>query len=195
MSEPAKTSKAKQRIIETAERLFYASGVRAVGIDKIIAEAGVAKMTLYNHFKSKDDLILAVLVYREEQFDRFLDAGIERHQKRGENLLDALFRAIEDWFLDPEFRGCSFINTAVELAQLSHPASQFAKAHKERFRDRLAQIISECFSPDALVTLPGIALLIEGAIVTAQLEGQPGAARLAKEGADVLLEPFRRNVH
>ena len=64
-----KKSDARQRIVETAERLFYAEGVRAVGIDRIIAEAGVAKMSLYNHFPSKDDLILAVLQYREEKFD------------------------------------------------------------------------------------------------------------------------------
>ena len=77
------TSDARQRILETADRLFYAEGVRAVGIDRIIAESGVAKVTLYAHFPSKDDLILAVLQYREERFMALFAEAMERHAGRG----------------------------------------------------------------------------------------------------------------
>ena len=79
MSKTEIKSKARQRIVETAERLFYAEGVRSVGIDRIIAEAEVAKMTLYNHFSSKDDLILAVLQYREEKFDGMFERWMAMH--------------------------------------------------------------------------------------------------------------------
>ncbi|MEZ6047609.1 MAG: TetR/AcrR family transcriptional regulator [Planctomycetaceae bacterium] len=107
-----RTSSARTRIIETAERLFYAEGVRAVGIDRIIAEANVAKMTLYNHFASKDELILAVLKYREEEFDAFLDKTMTTYQSKGETRLEALFSALREWFESENFRGCSFINAA-----------------------------------------------------------------------------------
>ena len=92
------TSKARQRILETAERLFYQEGVRAVGVDRIIAEAGVAKMSLYKHFPSKDDLILAVLKHREENMLEFFRSAMERHRKKAKNPLKAFFAALKDFF-------------------------------------------------------------------------------------------------
>ena len=117
-----KKSDARQRIVETAERLFYAEGVRAVGIDRIIAEAEVAKMSLYNHFASKDDLILAVLEYREQKFDALFEKWMQKHVKAGMNRLEAFFAALKDWFASSSFRGCMFINAQVELADADHPA-------------------------------------------------------------------------
>ena len=90
-----KKSDARQRMVETAEQLFYAEGVRAVGIDRIIAEAGVAKMTLYNHFPSKDDLILAVVEFREAKFDAMFEKWMGRHVKAGMGRLDAFFAALK----------------------------------------------------------------------------------------------------
>src|SRR6187399_2615189 len=95
------TSDAKQRILETADRLFYQEGVRAVGIDRIIAEASVAKMSLYNHFPSKDDLILAVLKYREEGVLEFFRSAMERQAKKEKNSLRAFFAALKDLFESP----------------------------------------------------------------------------------------------
>src|SRR6478609_6869160 len=92
------TSEARQRILETADRLFYQEGVRAVGIDRIIAEAEVAKMSLYNHFPSKDDLILAVLKYREENVLEFFRSAMERHGKKAKNSLRAFFAVLKEWF-------------------------------------------------------------------------------------------------
>src|SRR4029079_6900968 len=115
------TSKARQRILETAERLFYQEGVRAVGIDRIIAEARVAKMSLYKHFPSKDDLILEVLKYREEIVLGFFRSAMERHVKKAKNPLRAFFAALKDFFESPGFRGCPFQNAAVELAEPRPP--------------------------------------------------------------------------
>src|SRR5262249_2429461 len=118
---------ARQRLVETADRLFYSEGVRAVGIDRIIAEAGVAKMSLYKHFPSKDELILAVLKYREEGTLQFFRAAMERHCKKGKNTLRAFFAALKDFFESPGFRGCPFQNAAVELADPSHPGTEFVR--------------------------------------------------------------------
>src|SRR5262249_48824161 len=121
----ATTSEARQRILETADRLFYQEGIRAVGIDRIIAEAGVAKMTPYAHFPSKDDLILAVLVHREQGVLEFFRRGLERHGKKGKHPLRAFFAALKEWFETPGFRGCGFQNAAVELADPAHPGAKF----------------------------------------------------------------------
>jgi AcrR family transcriptional regulator len=180
-------SDARQRILETADRLFYAEGVRAVGIDRIIAESGVAKMTLYSHFRSKDDLILAVLRYREEQFMGWFGESMERHVAAGASRLAALFAALKEWFETPTFRGCAFINASVELADATHPGFVFARQHKERFHAFLAGLIEESLGPAAARLAPAVAVLIEGAVVTAMIKGTPGPADVARDAAFLLL--------
>ncbi|WP_144971981.1 TetR/AcrR family transcriptional regulator [Bremerella volcania] len=183
-----KKSDARQRLVETAERLFYAEGIHSVGIDRIIAEAGVAKMTLYNHFSSKDELILAVLQYREEQFGNSLAKSIDRYVSKGLSRLDAFFAALKDWFKSPGFRGCSFINASVELADAGHPASQFSTAHKVKFRELIHEIIAETVDPKVAQSVtPAIYLLVEGAIVTAVIQQSSKSADVAKDAAITLI--------
>ena len=91
MGRTRETSEARQRILETADRLFYQDGIRAVGIDRIIAEANVAKMSLYKHFPSKDDLILAVLQYREQGVLEFFRSAMERHGKKAKKARNGFF--------------------------------------------------------------------------------------------------------
>lgn len=179
-----KKSDARQRIVETAEQLFYAEGVRAVGIDRIIAEASVAKMTLYNHFPSKDDLILAVVEFREAKFDAMFEKWMERHVKSGKARLEAFFAAMKNWFQSPDFRGCMFINTCVELADAEHPASKFSADHKERFHAMLKGIIAdEQGDKVAEAVAPAIALLVEGAIISAVMRQSVESAEVAKKAA------------
>jgi AcrR family transcriptional regulator len=187
MGQTKATSDARQRILDTADRLFYAEGVRAVGIDRIIAESGAAKMTLYSHFRSKDDLILAVLKHREEQFTGWFGRSMERHVEAGASRLAALFAALKEWFETPTFRGCAFINASVELADAKHPGFLFARQHKERFHAFLAKLIEESLGRASARLAPAIALLIEGAIVTAVIEGTPRAADVARDAALLLL--------
>lgn len=182
------TSEARQRILETADRLFYQDGVRAVGIDKIIAEAGVAKMTLYTHFPSKDDLIVAVLQYREEHVLEFFRASMERHGKRTKDQLRAFFAAMKEWFESPGFRGCAFQNTAVELADPAHAGTRFVRGHKRRFTEILRGFVEESVGKPATRLVPMIALLVEGAIVTAVISGTPDAAEVARDAALKLVE-------
>ena len=161
-----KIASARQRLLDAADRLFYSEGFRAVGIDRIIAESGVAKMTLYSHFRSKDDLILAVLRHREEQFLA--------------------------WFASPGFRGCAFINASVELADAGHPGSVFTRQHKERFHAFLAKLIEESLGESAARLSPAVALLIEGAIVTAVIRGSSDPAEVAREAAKRLVSRPKR---
>jgi len=181
------SSGAKQRILGTADRLFYQDGIRAVGIDRIIAEAGVAKMTLYTHFPSKDDLIVAVLQYREERVLDFFRSAMERHGKRTTGKLRAFFATLKEWFESPEFRGCAFQNAAVELADPAHAGTQFVREHKRRFTDLLRGFVEESVGSGTAKLAPAVALLVEGAIVTAVIHGTPDAGDVARDAAMKLI--------
>ena len=186
-----RTSDARQRLVETAERLFYAEGVQAVGIDRIIAEAGVAKMTLYNHFSSKDDLILGVLQCREQKFNARFQAWVDKHCKNGKTRLQAFFAALKDWFDSEDFRGCMFINTRAELADSDHQACKFAAEHKTRFHGELKEAIRESVGDAAADQLaPSLALLVEGAIVSAVMSQSSTPAKTAADASQALVDNF-----
>ncbi|MBK8915390.1 MAG: TetR/AcrR family transcriptional regulator [Phycisphaerales bacterium] len=184
----AAKSEAKQRLLEAADRLFYQDGIRTVGIDRVIAEAGVAKMTLYTHFPSKDDLILAVLQYREARVLEFFRSAMERHFGRSKDKLRAFFAALKDWFESPGFRGCAFQNAAVELADPAHQGTQFVRDHKRRFTEMLQDLVGESTGKGAAKVVPAIALLVEGAIMTAVIQGTAAAAGVARDAALKLVE-------
>ena len=181
------TSEARLRILETADRLFYREGVRAVGIDRVIAEAGVAKATLYAHFPSKDDLIVATLKHREESVRAFFRSAMERHGKRTRDKLRAFFAAVKEWFESPGFRGCAFINAAVELADPKHPGSKFVREHKERFREMIDTFVAEAVGKAHSKLTPAVAILVEGAVVTAVIHGSADAADVARDAALALV--------
>src|SRR4051812_18758978 len=143
MKRTGATSEARQRILETADRLFYQEGIRAVGIDRIIAEAGAAKMSLYKHFPSKDDLIVAVLKYREEAVLAFFRSAMDRHAGKSKNALRTFFAAFKEFLESPGFRGCPFQNAAVELANPEHPGAQFVRGHKQRFSAFLRGLVEQ----------------------------------------------------
>ena len=181
-------SEARQRILETADRLFYQHGIRAVGIDRIIAEAEVAKMSLYKHFASKDDLILAVLKHREESLLSFFSEAMERHEKRSKNRLKAFFSALKELFETDNFRGCAFQNATIELADPNHPGTKFVQEHKQRFRQFLFEIIVEVLGKSAGKLAPIVNLLVEGAVVTAVIQRSAQSADLARDATMKLLE-------
>ena len=162
--------------------------MRAVGIDRIIAEAGVAKMSLYNHFSSKDELILAVLERRETAFLERFEDWMAKRRKRAKLEIDAFFAALKDWFESDDFRGCAFINAAVELADPDHPAARFAADHKSRFLKLLQQVIAKSEGARiAAKTAPAVALLVEGAIVAAVMGQTSKPASTAHRAAVALL--------
>ncbi len=189
---PAKSSDARQRILETADRLFYQDGLRAVGIDRIIAEADVAKMSLYKHFSSKDELILAVLQYRETKVLEFFQSSLEQHNKRTKDKLRAFFATLKDWMESPSFRGCAFQNAAVELADPAHPGARFVREHKRRFAEFLTGLVEETLGKGAAKVAPAVGLLVEGAVVTAVIQGTSQAADVARDAALQLVAEAKR---
>ena len=181
------TSDVRQRILETATRLFYQHGIRAIGVDRIIAEAGVAKMSLYKHFASKDDLILAALTYHEKIFLTDFAVSMERHSKRKKDKLLGFFAALHEWFERPEYRGCAFQNATIELAEPGHAGTQFVREHKLRFQAFLKSLIAESLGKAAAKHAPAVSLLVEGAIIIAVIQGSPDAIEVARDAALKLL--------
>jgi len=180
---PATTSEARQRILETADKLFYQEGVRAAGIDRILAEANVAKMTLYTHFPSKDDLILAALKHREQGVLESFRSAMERHGKKTKSPLRAFFAALKDFFESPGFRGCPFQNAAVELADPTHAGTEFVRGHKQRFSQFLRGLVEETVGKATVKVAPAVSILVEGAIVTAVIQGNSDSADVARDAA------------
>ncbi len=180
----------RDHLVDTALDLFCREGFHATGIDRILDEAGVARMTLYNHFKSKDELILATLRLRDERFrDWFVDA-VERAATAPRERLIAIFDALGEWFAEENFSGCMFINASAEFAPPDDPIHAAAAEHKLLMRgyirdQAMAAGLSGAAEADSLAD--GLMLLAEGAIVMAYVVGDGDAAAKAKAAAAVLL--------
>jgi len=168
-----------ERILETADRLFYLRGIRAVGVDTIAAEIGISKRTLYNHFPSKDELIAAYLARRFRQ-------PPSSDKPPAEQILGT-FDSLERRFASKDFRGCPFVNAVAELGAEDRAVKKIAIAFKESrrlwFRDLLMRL--EVADPDHLATQ--LTLLVDGAIAQDMVRDDPSMARAAKEAARVLL--------
>ena len=162
-----------ERILETAGALFYAEGVHAVGVDRIAAEAGVAKMTLYHHFRSKDELVAAWLRRRDEQWMSSLEAAVGHRE--GSRVL-AVFDALREWFETPGFRGCAFVNTHAELGSRNPGAAEAVAAHKRALAEYLAELAEVDGATEPAALARELLVLVEGAIVTASIQRDPRPA-------------------
>ena len=178
---------ARDRILATASELFYQEGTQNVGIDRIIAESGVAKMSLYNHFKSKDALIAAWLQQRDENWRAWFQDAVETRATESRERLLAIFDVLVEWFEQPDFRGCAFINSTVELVNREHPGYQVAVQHQQAIADYILGLVKEAelSHPEALTQQ--LLILVEGAIVVAMMQGRADAAVHAKQVASALL--------
>lgn len=170
----------KQRILETADKLFYLRGIRAVGVDTIAAEIGISKRTLYNHFPSKDELIAAYLAGRFVQAPPSDEPPVEQ--------ILGTFDRLERGFASSGFRGCPFVNAVAELGGEDKSVKKIAVAFKESrrhwFRDLLRQL--DVADPEGLATQ--LTLLVDGSIAQNLVRDDPSMARAAKQAARVLLE-------
>jgi AcrR family transcriptional regulator len=179
---------ARDRILATASELFYREGVHNVGIDRIIAESGVAKMSLYNHFKSKDALIVAYLEVQRHDWRAWFQGAIARHAEvSGQPPVLALFDALQEWFAQPNFRGCAFINSVVELAHPEHPAYQVSLEHQQAVTDYILGLVHEANLPNPEGLAQQLMILIQGATVIAMMQGNAHAASQAKAAASILV--------
>src|SRR5262249_43003055 len=125
----------------------------------------------------------AVLQYREESVLEFFRLAMERHGKKTKHPLRAFFAALKEWFETPDFRGCAFQNAAVELAAPDHPGTEFVRGHKQRFSEFLRGLVEETMGKAATKVAAAVTILVEGAIVTAVIQGKPDAADVARDAA------------
>jgi AcrR family transcriptional regulator len=185
---PSSRPCARDRILAAASELFYKEGVHNVGIDRIIAESGVAKMSLYNHFKSKDALIAAWLEEQHEGWRIWFQAAIAHHaETSGEPPILAVFDVLQMWFEKPNFRGCAFINSAVELVHPEHPGYQVSLEHQQAVANYLLGLVQAANLPSAEALAQQLMILVQGATVVAMMEGHSTAAGQAKAAAATLL--------
>jgi AcrR family transcriptional regulator len=188
---PTTQTDARERILEAAYELFSRNGIRAVGIDAIIERSGVARMTLYRHFGSKDALVLAFLARREERWTKdWLQREVhERATDPAERLL-AIFDVFDGWFQREDFEGCSFINVLLEIGDRRHELNRASADYLARIRAFVTDLAAQAgvADPDALAHKWHI--LMKGSIVAAG-EGDRQAARRAREVAALVLREAR----
>ncbi len=169
--------------------LFYRNGFHAVGLDQILAEARLTKTTFYNHFESKDELIVAVIERRDEiesaDWWRAVEESAPQDPRRQ---LDAVFEVLHRWFNDEEFRGCIFINAAAEFPLPHDPAHQAAAAHKHTFAAHVRRRAVAAGLHDVDAFTAAYMLLVEGAITVRLVTDDGDAARVARRMAVLLIE-------
>ncbi len=163
------TLPARERILLTAHDLFYRDGIRATGVDRLIAASGVAKLTFYRHFASKDELIRAFLAYRHERWMAWLLEALQRHGATPAGGLAPLIGALAEWFADPLFRGCAFINTVAEVGASLPDTVVIAQNHKRDMAEVIATLLKPGSQREAIAQ--AVAVAVDGAIVRAQMEG------------------------
>jgi AcrR family transcriptional regulator len=166
---------------------FYRQGIGAVGVDSVVAEAGVAKATLYRHFRSKDDLVVAFLRRRDLRWREWLSDSVERLAPRAADRPLAVFDALGEWFASDDFRGCAFINAASEIADPGHPARAVVEEHKRLLDDYLAGLLRDAGAADPAADAGALLLLVEGAIVSALIEKDAAPAARARTAAARIL--------
>jgi len=170
----------QERILETADRLFYRRGIRVVGVDTVAAEIGISKRTLYNYFPSKDELIVAYLSRRLRPIE------VADDLPPAEQILND-FDRLERAMKRDGYRGCPFVNTVAELGDPTHAAHKIAVAHKQKRRTLFHKLLAQLGVPDPNGLATQLMILGEGAVAQALVHGDPKMARAAKEAARVLL--------
>jgi AcrR family transcriptional regulator len=186
------TSKARERILEAAYELFSRQGIRAVGIDSIVESSGVARMTLYRHFASKDALVLAFLERREERWIKdWLQREVElRAVDPGDRLL-AIFDVFDEWFQRPDFEGCSFINVLLEITEPGNVVHQASCDYLARIRAFVGELASAAGIADPDAFAHQWHILMKGSIVAAGEGDQLAAQRAQEIGALLLISASR----
>lgn len=177
----------RERLLNAAAKLFAAKGIQAVGVDEICECADVAKMSLYKHFKGKDQLIAAYLQRVDEAFLGSIEKAIGTANGDARAGVGALFEFLYAWFQTPEFRGCPFLNAAAEFADVTHPARSVCLSHKARLQETLARLVREMGKQDVEPLASQLLLLMDGAVLRAQMTGSPESAQHARLAAERLI--------
>ena len=186
----AKLSKLSKRdqLIQTALELFAKNGIHATGVDSIVEQSGVTKKTLYAHFRSKEELVLAVLRQYDELARNDFMRRVESGGKTPRARLLAVFDFAERWFQQSNFYGCLFINTIGEYSDTDTPIRQICKEYKKLVKGYIRELCEQAGASDPKGLAEELALLLEGATVTAQVSQNPNTAKIAKRAARALID-------
>lgn len=189
-------SSKREHLVKVAQELFYQQGIRATGIDAILATSGVAKKTLYNHFPSKNELILATLKHRDDAFMLMLEEGVKKfikpYQKAQTSNLKlapilAFFDTLTHWFNSDHFNGCMFINVSAEYPTNTCSIHKACSQHKNIVIEFITSLLGEVTSNDNSELATQMAILADGAIVNAHTTNNLRAADQAKIIAETIL--------
>jgi AcrR family transcriptional regulator len=179
----------REKLIEAGHEIFYREGFLAVGLDRLLNEVGCSKQTFYNHFESKDDLIVAVIDEHHRWWSGELRDRIQRAagpDPRAQIL--AMFEVMREIIHDPQYHGCIFINAAVEFPQPHHPAHQSARRSKADGIALLTDLTKRAGAADPLALAQEIDMLIEGALITHQVAPESDVCTIARRAAETLIE-------
>jgi AcrR family transcriptional regulator len=181
-------SRKRQELIDTAIQLFSEHGFHNTGIDWIAKEANVSKKTMYHHFRSKEELILAALKHHDGLFRNFFMKSVQGAADSPYDRLLGIFDVASAWFADKNFYGCMFINAIGEYANREGAISQACQSFKSQMTEFVEELAADAEVTDPKQLAAALALLLEGAIVTAQVAGRPDSAQTAKTAAKVLID-------
>ena len=179
---------ARERIVRAAGDLFYAEGIHAVGVDRVTAAAGVAKATMYQQFRSKDELVAACLQRRAEQWRASVADPVLALPGSAARRVGAVFERLGEAFAAPGYRGCPFINAAAEYPGPDGPVAAAIAAHRAQVRGLFAELLADVPAARRAALTDQLVLLYDGTMVGAQLDQGPRAARRARAAARQLLE-------
>ncbi len=177
----------REELVRKALAAFYRNGFHATGMDMLVAETGVSKTSMYKHFRTKEDLILAVLRLRDENFRNWLFRRMEELADTPRGQLVAMFDALEEWFEEQGFRGCMFIKASSEYQDAGHPIHKQSAEHKRMIEAHVTDLASRAGASDPAGLARQLLLLKEGAIVTAHLGHTENPAMDAKAAASDLM--------
>jgi AcrR family transcriptional regulator len=178
---------AKAQILETAARLFYQKGFRAVGVDTIIAESGVAKMTFYKHFPSKDDLIVAYLELSNQHFWNWCETVIKPFEGKPKRQLEAIFEGVATLASSPQCLGCTFTVAAAEFPDLGNAVHKAAMTHKEQVLTKFEELASAAKLKQPRKLAEQLLMLMDGAWNAARMFGPNNYAKQVADAAKVLI--------
>ena len=183
-----KPASTRERLMDAAVVLFYEHGFHAIGLDRILADVGVTKTTFYNHFESRDALIVAVLEHRDQRdMDELRKELARRGRGARERILDT-FDILDEWFRDEGFRGCLFINAAAQYPNPNDPVHVIAARHGRNLAGLFAEMAREAGAAQPELLARQLSMLAAAAITARQVNGDESAARTARDMAAALLD-------
>ncbi|NJL18668.1 MAG: TetR/AcrR family transcriptional regulator [Nitrospira sp.] len=187
---PKPRTDARERILSVADELFCREGVRAIGVDTIIAQSEVAKTTFYRYFPSKDDLIATYLEERNQQFWQLFDQVANQYPDDPKQQLLAIFRWFDEVLASPESYGCAFLMVASEFPEFDHPGHQVAIAHKQQLRDRITKLIEQAGIQPAEELSAALLLLGDGAFAELRLFRKPNNGISLEKAATMMIAAY-----